>query len=43
MSKYCHFHKCHDYNTNGCFQLNDVIEELIKKGHLSKYTHESKG
>lgn len=43
MSKYYHFHKCHDYNMNGCFQLNDVIEELIKKGHLSKYTQESRG
>ncbi len=36
-SKYCHFHKCAGHETDECFHLKDVIEQLIQKGKLTKY------
>ncbi|GJZ45470.1 putative ribonuclease H-like domain-containing protein [Tanacetum coccineum] len=35
MSKYCHFHKDHGYDTNDCRQLRSQIEEAIKSRQLS--------
>lgn len=30
-SKYCHFHKSHDHNTNDFIQLKDVIEGMTRE------------
>lgn len=31
-SKYCHFHKSHNHNTNDFIQVKNMIEGLFKKG-----------
>ncbi|GFS41571.1 hypothetical protein Acr_00g0075160 [Actinidia rufa] len=36
-NKYCEFHRDHGHNTEDCFQLNEQIADLIKKGYLRKY------
>lgn len=41
--KYSKFHKGHKYITKEYVQLKDVIESLIKKGKLTKYTNEKNG
>nr|GEX72829.1 hypothetical protein [Tanacetum cinerariifolium] len=35
MSKYCHFHKYREHDTNDCHQLRSQIEEAVKSGQLS--------
>ena len=35
--KYCHFHKDHGHYTEDYPDLNEQIEELIRKGKLQKY------
>lgn len=37
-SKYLIFHKSLNHTTNDCIQIKDVIEGLIKRGHMSEYT-----
>lgn len=41
-SKYLIFHKSHNHTTNDCIQIKDIIEGLIKRGHMSEYTKDSK-
>ena len=36
-NKYCRFHKDHGHNMEDCRDLNEQIEELIRKGKLQKY------
>lgn len=36
-SKFFHLHKSHDNNIDKRVHLKDIIEELIKKGRLTKY------
>jgi hypothetical protein len=31
------YHRCKDHDTEKCFRLRDLIEELIKSGHLRKF------
>lgn len=33
----------HDHNTNGCYQLVNEIERLIKMGHLRNFMKKLKG
>nr|GEW75101.1 putative ribonuclease H-like domain-containing protein [Tanacetum cinerariifolium] len=35
MTKYCHFHEDHGYETNQCQELRHQIEEAIKSGQLA--------
>ena len=35
--RYYQFHKDHSHNTEDCRDLNEQIEELIRKGKLQKY------
>ena len=35
--RYYQFHKDHGHNTEDCRDLNEQIEELIRKGKLQKY------
>ncbi|GKC57513.1 hypothetical protein Tco_1085111 [Tanacetum coccineum] len=35
MSKYCHFHEDHGYDTNDCHKLRHQIEEAVKSVQLS--------
>ena len=30
--KYCRFHRDHDHDTEGCFNLKDEIEHLVRQG-----------
>lgn len=41
-SKYCRFRKSYNHNTNDCIQLKDVIEGMVKKLRLEKYTRDTK-
>ncbi|XP_059670723.1 uncharacterized protein LOC132316234 [Cornus florida] len=36
--KYCRFHRDHGHNTADCFDLKNQIENLVRKGHLRKFT-----
>lgn len=36
-SIFFHLHKSHDNNNDECVHLKAIIEELIKKGRLTKY------
>ncbi|XP_059668905.1 uncharacterized protein LOC132313995 [Cornus florida] len=38
LGKYCRFHRDHGYNTEDCFDLKNQIENLVRKGHLCKFT-----
>ncbi|XP_010273933.1 PREDICTED: uncharacterized protein LOC104609341 [Nelumbo nucifera] len=35
--KYCEFHKDHDHDTENCFDLQNYIEDLIRRGYLSGF------
>jgi hypothetical protein len=34
---WCAYHTCRGHDTEKCFRLRDLIEELIKSGHLRKF------
>ncbi|KAG1365253.1 putative Retrotransposon gag protein [Cocos nucifera] len=36
-SKYCLYHRDHGHDTEECIQLQDEIEELIRKGRLGRF------
>ena len=36
-TKYCEFHKDHGHRTDNCIQLKREIDNLIRRGHLSRY------
>ncbi|XP_059626905.1 uncharacterized protein LOC132269670 [Cornus florida] len=36
--KYCRFHRDHGHNIEDCFDLKNQIENLVRKGHLRKFT-----
>ncbi|XP_059658677.1 uncharacterized protein LOC132305006 [Cornus florida] len=38
LGKYCRFHRDHGHNTKDCFDLKNQIENLVRKGHLRKFT-----
>ena len=35
--KYCRFHRDHGHLTEECRDINEQMEELIRKGKLQKY------
>ncbi|WJX84068.1 hypothetical protein P8452_66678 [Trifolium repens] len=37
MNALCAYHRCKGHDTEKCFRLRDLIEELIKSGHLRKF------
>ncbi|KAK2389332.1 hypothetical protein QL285_062927 [Trifolium repens] len=37
MNAWCAYHRCRGHDTGKCFRLRDLIEELIKSGHLRKF------
>jgi hypothetical protein len=37
MNAWCAYHRCKGHDTEKCFRLRDLIEELIKNGHLRKF------
>jgi hypothetical protein len=37
MNAWCVYHSCRGHDTKKCFRLRDLIEELIKSGHLRKF------
>jgi hypothetical protein len=34
---WCQYHRAKGHDTEDCYRLRDIIEELIKAGHLDKY------
>ncbi|XP_045797595.1 uncharacterized protein LOC123891742 [Trifolium pratense] len=34
---WCAYHRCRGHSTEKCFRLRDLIEELIKSGHLRRF------
>jgi mRNA-degrading endonuclease YafQ of YafQ-DinJ toxin-antitoxin module len=37
LNAWCAYHRCKGHDTEKCFRLIDLIEELIKSGHLRKF------
>jgi hypothetical protein len=37
LNAWCAYHRCKGHDTEKCFRLRDIIEELIKSGHLRKF------
>jgi hypothetical protein len=37
LNAWCAYHRCKGHDTKKCFRLRDLIEELIKSGHLRKF------
>ncbi|XP_010253020.1 PREDICTED: uncharacterized protein LOC104594434 [Nelumbo nucifera] len=40
--KYCEFHRDHGHDTENCFDLHNHIEDLIKRGYLSRFIKSEK-
>ena len=38
---WCAYHRCKRHDTEKCFRLRDLIEELIKSGHLRKFLEDA--
>ncbi|MCI24898.1 hypothetical protein A2U01_0046085, partial [Trifolium medium] len=38
---WCAYHRCKGHDTKKCFRLRDLIEELIKSGHLRKFLEDA--
>ncbi|GAU30655.1 hypothetical protein TSUD_31270 [Trifolium subterraneum] len=38
---WCAYHRCKGHDTERCFRLRDLIEDLIRSGHLRKFLEES--
>ncbi|KAK2427055.1 hypothetical protein QL285_025661 [Trifolium repens] len=40
---WCAYHRCKGHDTEKCFRLRDLIEELIKSDHLRKFLEDAAG
>ncbi|GAU29444.1 hypothetical protein TSUD_150140 [Trifolium subterraneum] len=38
---WCAYHRCKGHDTERCFRLRDLIEELIRSGHLRKFLEDA--
>ncbi|MCI47956.1 hypothetical protein A2U01_0069198, partial [Trifolium medium] len=38
---WCAYHICKGHDTEKCFRLRDLIEDLIKNGHLRKFLEDA--
>ncbi|EHA8591482.1 hypothetical protein COCNU_scaffold060974G000020 [Cocos nucifera] len=36
-NKFCLYHRDHDHDTEECIQLQDEIEELVRRGRLGRF------
>jgi hypothetical protein len=37
LNAWCAYHRCKGHDTEKCFRLRDLVEELIKSDHLRKF------
>jgi hypothetical protein len=37
VNEWCRYHRCKGHDTERCYKLRDLIEELIRSGHLRKF------
>ncbi|CAJ2642757.1 uncharacterized protein LOC123899916 [Trifolium pratense] len=35
--EWCHYHRCKGHDTEKCYRLKDLIEQLLNSGHLRKF------
>ncbi|GAU29790.1 hypothetical protein TSUD_293580 [Trifolium subterraneum] len=41
IEAWCSYHRCKGHDTERCFRLRDLIEDLIRSGHLGKFLEDA--
>ncbi|MCI44007.1 hypothetical protein A2U01_0065246, partial [Trifolium medium] len=41
LNAWCAYHRCKGHDIENCFRLRDLIEDLIRSGHLRKFLEDA--